>query len=845
MKKTAPVLAVFATIMCNGPVQAGAGTDFNFGWKFELDAPEAANRADFDDADWRTVDLPHDWVIEGEPDPNLDFWQATGRLPGAGIGWYRKRFTIDELDDRSVQIVFDGVYNKSDTWINGHHLGFHPYGYSPFHYDLTPYLVEGENIIAVKVDHRAYADSRWYTGAGIYRNVRLFDTSKAHIPVWGVYITTPTVSSQSATVDAQVEIRNDFKRKKELTLKAAILDPKGRTVARREISLRLQANSGDVQNVQMNVDNPELWGVDTPNLYTLVTTLRGNGAELDRRETRFGIRTIRFDTDEGFFLNGVNMKIKGVNLHHDGGLVGAAVPKDVWRRRFEILRQGGANAIRSAHNPPSEEFLDLADEMGFLVQNEFFDDWDYPKDKRFNKWETEVHPETQGYTEYFQEWAERDLKAVMLRDRNHPSIIQWSIGNEIEWVYPRTQEATGFFDLDWKGNYFFSEPPLSPAQIKERLDTLPRHEYDIGTTAKKLATWTRELDLTRPVTANMILPSSSHLSGYADALDVIGYSYRRVLYDYGHKHYPDKPIMGTENLPQYHEWKAVMDRDHIAGTFLWTGIRHLGEVRGEWPVNTSSAGLLDLAGFRDWGWHMYRSLWREEPHLILATNRPGDILFGNAPRYRITDDGDVVETEPGTWERLLWSWWPMNPHWNYNDGETIVVEAYSNADEIELFLNDESLGRKKLSDFEDHVCKWAVPFAPGELRAQGWKDGEPVEYILGTHSKPTRIQTNFDQAQLAADGYSVAHIEIQLVDSDGRPAILHDRELRFNVPDGLKRLGVDNGSPTNVQKYQADSLVTHQGRALLVVQSRKKPGTYRIGIKGKDLETASIVLVVD
>ncbi|MGS0523886.1 glycoside hydrolase family 2 TIM barrel-domain containing protein [Zobellia nedashkovskayae] len=288
------------------------------------------------------------------------------------------------------------------------------------------------------------------------------------------------------------------------------------------------------------------------------------------------------------------MKIKGVCLHHDGGMVGAAVPDDVWRRRLTKLKKAGCNAIRISHNPGSEAFLNLCDEMGFLVQDEFFDEWDNPKDKRKNMNEQSVDYVTRGYTEHFQEWAEKDLKNTILAHRNHPSIIQWSIGNEIEWTYPRNTDATGFFNnMGWQGNYFFSEPPFTPEQIKEQLKTLPKEKYDIGKTAQKLAKWTKELDTTRYVTANCILPSASHLSGYTDALDVVGYSYRRVIYDYGHKNYPNEVIMGTENLPQWHEWKAVMERPFISGLFLWTGIDYMGESNGGWPKKGTNSGLLN------------------------------------------------------------------------------------------------------------------------------------------------------------------------------------------------------------------------------------------------------------
>ena len=828
-------------------LEAEREMNFNHGWRFALNAPESAREGDFDDSRWRLLDLPHDWIIEGSPDPDLEFWEGTGRIPGPGIGWYRKRFTVGDMADLSCMVVFDGVYNDADVWINGTHLGFHPNGYSPFVHDLTPHLrSNGENVLVVRVDHLAYADSRWYTGAGIYRNVSLVTTGKVHVPVWGVFVTTPEVGTERALVNAQIDVRNASHGNRAVELRTLVIGPDGRTVAQESERLDLGKLEERVLDASFPIPRPELWDTESPRMYTLVTVLLDGATVLDSTETRFGIRSFHFDPETGFFLNGRNLKIKGVCLHHDGGLVGSAVPKGVWRRRLELLREAGCNAIRSAHNPPSAEFLDLCDEMGFLVQNEFFDEWDNPKDKRYNKWELEVHPETEGYTRYFQEWAERDLKDTMRRDRNHPSIIQWSIGNEIEWTYSRMQDATGFFDkMTWQGNYFWSEPPFSPEEIRHRLETLPRGKHDIGETGAKLARWTREMDPTRPVTANCILPSSSHLTPYGESLDIVGYSYRRVLYDYGRKHYPDKVIMGTENVPQYHEWKAVMDRPHISGTFLWTGIRHMGELRGDWPVNTTVAGLLDLAGFRTFSWDMFRSLWQDEPHIGIATNLPEAIVYGGQQRYDITGDGEVVERNPGSWERLLWEWPPFNRHWNYDAGDRVVVEIYSNCEELELFLNDRSLGRKRLEDFPDHAYKWAVPFAEGTLLARGWKDGQLVESSLSTHGEPSQMEVNLDRTRLRAGSSDVAHVEVQLLDKAGNPVRTADRKLVFRVADGLKRLGVDNGSQKNVQTFQADTLVTAEGRALLIVQAGKEPGWYSIEVSGDGVGARKLLVKVD
>ncbi|MEM8893742.1 MAG: glycoside hydrolase family 2 TIM barrel-domain containing protein, partial [Bacteroidota bacterium] len=597
--------------------------DFNRDWKFSLvDDPSSLKYSEvsFDDSHWTETILPHDWSIGLAYDTtNAD--GATGYAPG-GTGWYRKKFTKEINDDQKVYVYFDGIYNNSEVWINGEHLGFHPYGYSPFYYEITDQLNDDgtDNVITFKVDRTRYVDSRWYTGSGIYRNVDLITTHKLHIPIWGTFITTAGVSADQATVNVELTVQNDRSDEQSFDLVTEIFDANAGRVAIIKETKILSAASNLVLNHQAVLKNPKLWDLDDPNLYSAVTSIIQDDMVVDHYTIRFGIRDVRFDPDDGFFLNGENMKIKGVCLHHDGGLVGAAVPKDVWKRRLNTLKEGGTNAIRIAHNPASQELLELCDEMGILVQDEFFDEWDYPKDKRLNQQERHDDYHSRGYAEHFQEWAEKDLKSVMKAHRNNPSVFQWSIGNEIEWTYhPRYRNITGYFNMNWQGNYFWDPPPLTIEQIRERHKDIAPRKYELAKTAMKLSKWTKEMDTTRVVTANLILPSASHETGYTEALDVVGYSYRRVLYDYGHENYPDKPIMGTENLGQWHEWKSVIDRPFISGVFLWTGIDYLGESHAHWPRKAQPSGLLDIAGYPKGSYHMMKSLWVDEPHIHIAT----------------------------------------------------------------------------------------------------------------------------------------------------------------------------------------------------------------------------------
>ncbi|MGC6455582.1 MAG: sugar-binding domain-containing protein [Coraliomargaritaceae bacterium] len=757
-------------------------------WNFHNTGLLGAEKVVLDESDarmvWRTVQVPHDWSVESSF--SEDFDGATGWLPG-GVGWYRKTFV--SLGTDVTYLHFDGVYNNAEVFVNGVKVGERPYGYAPFYFDISEQVVDGENLIAVRVDHSRYCDSRWYTGSGIYRNVELVGASKTHIPIWGTFITTPEVTADAAMVQIEMEVRNPVGAE----LKTVVMDPSGNAVAEGTV----EACADTRQTLEVRA--PQLWDVDAPHLYQAVTTLMKDGEVVDEYRTVFGIRTFRFDVNEGFFLNGRNRKIQGVCLHHDGGCVGAAVPKDVWRRRLEILRKGGANAIRISHNPGSDEFIDLCDEMGFLVQDEFFDEWDNPKDKRLNQNERHDDYITRGYTEHFQEWAERDLKDVMRAHRNHPSIFQWSIGNEIEWTYPRNAEATGYFGMKATGNYFWNTPPNSIEEIDHALATLPRGEYDIGETAQKLSGWTKEMDTTRPVIANCILPSASYRSGLADALDIIGFSYRRVLYDYGHENYPDLPLMGTENLGQWHEWKAIMERPFVSGTFLWIGIDYLGESASCWPRRSKRSGLLDSAGFEKGSYHMMKTLWDPTPHVHLTTQ-----VVEKSPYIYDEASGFIGEEDAEAWKTKTWFWHDVNRHWNYGAGELIAVEVYTNCEAVELFLNDRSLGVRKLADFEDRILKWAVPFEGGQLEARA----VGVSDCLETAGEPAAIE-------LEVDG---CHVVAQLVDASGIPVKYVERTLVFELDGPGRLLGVDNGNCFSTQSFQAESAVTAQGRCLLVVE---------------------------
>ena len=815
--------------------------ELNQVWKFKIENSKDAFKLKTNDSEWQSVLVPHDWSIESGYDQEKGDG-ATGYLLG-GIGWYRNHFQVELVQNQKAFLIFDGVYNNAEFWLNGRKIGEHPYGYSPFYFDITDFIVQGDNVLAVRVDRSRYVDSRWYTGSGIYRPVKLLVTDKIYLPVWGLSIETPVVNAESAEILCRYELINEYPYPVEVETLFCIIDSEKNKVCEDPSTSIL--SSGETVNIeqQLSVKSPQLWDVETPKLYSAELILKVKGQIVGKRETSFGIRSFRFDKEHGFFLNERNLKIKGVCLHHDGGLAGAAVPPDIWRRRLLKLKAAGCNAVRMAHNPASSELLDLCDELGFLVQDEFFDEWDNPKDKRLNGRERHDDYLSRGYTEHFQSWAKQDLQNTIRCHRNHPSIFQWSIGNEIEWTYQRNVEATGFFGPDAAGNYFWETPPNSPAEIRKELEALPRDEYDIGETAKKLAAWTREIDSTRPVTANCILPSASFEAGYTDALDVVGFSYRRVMYDYAREHYPAKICMGTENVGQWHEWKAVEERDFIAGLFLWTGIDYIGEAAGKsWPVKNLSTGLLDQAGFRKPGYHMYKSLWNPEPHIALFTQTEEKSLFKSASESR-SDCFTAEEKEPGAWKQRLWFWQEVNSHWNYDPGESVVAESYSNCPEAELFINGRSLGRQQLSAHEDRIYKWVLIFEAGELRVVGYpEESSPVSEILTTAGSAVQLRLESDFTRI--DAGRCIHITAQLFDAEAKPCRHEEREIEFSIKGEYELIGVDNGAPDNVQPHKTNRIKTKNGRALLVIRA-VSAGILQIDAESEALDGNTIRITVE
>lgn len=775
--------------------------NFNFDWKFYKGDVRNGQDPVLNDSEWRKLDLPHDWSIEANF--NKSYASSTGYLPG-GIGWYRKSFIIPANEkSRKVFISFDGIYNNSEVWINGTLLGKRPNGYISFQYDMTPFLKPGkENLIAVRVDHSKFADSRWYTGSGIYRNVKLVYTSPVHIKQWGVSAVAKNVTVDKATLDIEVNISNESEKTSEVTVTNFLLTS-GDTIKTASQKISLPGSSSKIISQNMDIFGPKLWDTENPNLYSLITVVNCANV-LDREETPVGFRSIRFDADKGFFLNGKNLKLKGMCMHHEAGTLGSAVPRQVIARRLDILKEAGCNAIRTSHNPFSPDFLELCDEKGFLVIGEAFDEWELPKRKWIEGWNVGM-PGKEGYSVNFKEWATIDLRDMILRDRNHPSIIMWSIGNEVDYPNdPYTHPV-----LNTEAN------PQSWAKYDEKLPNASR----LGEIARELVAVVKKLDKSRPVTAGLASVLMSNETGYAAALDVTGYNYQEFRYAADHQKYPKRIIYGSENGMSLEAWNAVAGNDYVIGQFLWTGFEYMGEA-GQFPSRHSTSGIIDLAGNKKPEFYFRQSLWSDKPMVFIGTT-------------------DHV-TESGTTD--LWAHKMVDPVWNWKPGQQIIVNVFSNCEEVELFLNSKTLGVKKMADFKNRTITWTLPFEAGNLRAVGRIAGKDLaSFDLNTTGKPVAIVAKSDVSQLKADKQELTNIFVTLCDASGNSVYSADNEITCEVTGPVRILGMEDSNPRNIENYKDNKQHSFHGKLLIYLQSLDKPGKAVIklsspGLKGITME---------
>ena len=773
---------------------------FNEGWIFHQGDTPNAEKPTVQEADWKAVDLPHDWSIEG---PFEEQWaSATAYLPG-GVGWYRKAFTIaPTMRSKKLFLYFDGVYKNSEVWINGHYLGKRPNGFTPFQYEITPYLAKtGQNIVAVKVDHTQFADSRWYTGSGIYRNVYLVATDPVHVDLWGVRFVTPQVTQQRATAQVTVSVVNQSGLTKPILVQAQLIDSKGKPVATAQQPISVPAGKKTDASLSFTVANPALWSTEQPSLYKLVVRLSVNSKPLDQLTESVGFRSFRFDPHKGFFLNEKNLKLKGVCIHDDAGALGVAVPQEVWVRRLKTLQEVGCNSLRMSHNPHADYLYDLADKMGFLVMDEAFDEWEAGKNKWIKGWNV-GKPGNDGSFSDFAQWANRDVADMVLRNRNRPSIIFWSIGNEIDYPNdPYTHEVlnTGRNPQIYGKGYTPSHPAASR----------------LGELARQLAAVVKQHDPTRPVTAALAGVVMSNEVGFPEALDVVGYNYQEYRYVDDHTKYSNRVIYGSENGMAYSAWAAVADNDYIAGQYLWTGIDYLGEARS-WPSKGSQAGLLDLAGFPKPEFYYRQSLWSDKPLIYIGTAP----LPATAPR------GNQANNRRN-----------LADSWNHSEGDSIRVSCFTTCEEAELFLNGKSLGKKRLADAAERVMTWRVVYQPGELSVKGFKNGqEAAQYALKTAGEAYSIEAKPDLTSFDKTKKQLSHIDITVVDKNGVPVSTADREITVTVEGPAKLIGLESGSTTSHEAYKVPTRKVFKGRLLAYIQSQQKAGAVTVTLTAPGLQ---------
>ncbi|MBC3539143.1 sugar-binding domain-containing protein [Rufibacter sediminis] len=784
--------------------QARTKALFNDNWKFYKGDAANAEKADFADANWRSLDLPHDWSIEG---PFSQEWaSATGYLPG-GIGWYRKTFTVaPEQQNKKLFLYFDGVYKNSEVWINGHHLGKRPNGFTPFQYEITNYLNKtGKNVVSVKVDHRQFADSRWYTGSGINRNVYLVAVQPVHVSLWGVAFTTPEVSAASALSQVTVSVTNTSPKAVEVQVKTELLDKQGKVVNQAQKQVNVGQGKEAEAALSFQVKNPKLWSVEQPNLYQLRVSLLVNGKKTDEVTESVGFRSFAFDANKGFSLNGKSMKLKGVCIHDDAGALGTAVPEEVWERRLITLKEGGVNSLRMSHNPHADYIYDLCDKLGFLVQDEAFDEWETGKNKWIAGWNVGT-PGKDGYHEHFKEWADRDLADMILRNRNRPSIFMWSIGNEIDYPNdPYSHEVlnTGNNPQIYGKGYQPNNPPAS------RLSELSRHLVEVA----------KKYDTSRPITAALAGVVMSNFTDYPKVLDIVGYNYQEHRYPEDHAKYPDRVIYGSENGMRLNAWAAVDTNAYISAQYLWTGIDYMGEA-GKWPSRSNGAGLLDLAGFKKPEYFFRQSLWSDKPMVYIGTS-----------------------AVPKTEDKGIWSHRRADPTWNWKANDSVRVSCFTNADEAELFLNGKSLGRKSLAQSAQRVLYWDMVYAPGELMAKAYKNGKEVSrHELITAGAPVAIKANLDKKALARKG--VAHVEINVVDKNGNLVYGADNEMTVTIEGPAQLLGMENGSHTAHENYKSEKRKVLHGKLLAYLQATQKPGKVKVTIQSPGLTPQIVELSV-
>jgi beta-galactosidase len=771
---------------------------FDSSWRFHRGDIRNAERSEFDDSSWRTLDLPHDWSIEDIPgtgspvDSNAVGGASTGYTIG-GTGWYRKTFYVgNDINGKCIRIQFDGIYMNADIWLNGISLGTHPYGYTSFSYDITSKLTPGKlNTLAVRVRNEGH-NTRWYSGSGIYRHVWITATDKLHVDHWGTYITTPEVAGNSVKVNVKTSVVNESEKEVNAILKTRILKNDGTEVAVTESSMKISGKSGTEFNQDLNITSPLLWSVESPSLYTAINEVYvANGRKrskiIDRTESAFGIRSISVSAEKGFLLNGKLLLLKGGCMHHDNGPLGAAAFDRAEERRVELMKASGFNAIRCSHNPPSPAFLDACDRLGMLVIDEAFDVW---KEQKNND----------DYHLYFNEWWQKDLGSMIMRDRNHPSVVMWSIGNEV----PERGKPEG------------------------------------AALAHTLAGFVRKMDPTHPVTSavNYITPDKDP---YFTALDVSGYNYAINNYVSDHDRLPERLILGTESFPMqaFENWMAVIDYPWVIGDFVWTGYDYLGEASIGWlgfafrtsfyPWIYAYCGDIDVCGWKRPQSYYRDALWKPD-QLSIFVKSPD-------PTFRLN---------PVTKVESRWSWPDEVASWNWNgyEGKTFEIKVYSSCEEVELFLNGNSLGKMETNRENQFTANFKVEYKPGTLRVAGYRNGREINSSeLQTTGVPLKISLTVDRANIKADGQDLSYVTVEILDSTGLRNPTSMNQINFKIEGPGKIIAVGSSNPLGNQSFTKPERKAYQGRCLVIIRAENRSGEIKLKAESNGIRPSEIKIM--
>ncbi len=797
MKTIKRMIAMWLCMMCClsiGATQVERKQLFNEGWKFWLGDEATASSVGFDDASWRMLTLPHDWSIEHDFDVKYPSGNDGGYVM-TGIGWYRKSFLVpSNMVGKRLSLYFEGVYMNSEVFVNGQSIGKRPYGYSSFAYDITPYIKVGEqNVVAVRVDNSKQRNCRWYTGAGIYRHVWLVTTEALHVAHWGTYITTPEVTSELAKVQVAVQVKNETKVDKQAMV-SVCLQKEGKEVAKGSLPISVASLKENKAIIALDVKNPELWSPDTPSLYEAHVTVEADGQVMDRVSEAFGIRTFTYSATDGFRLNGQPMLLNGGCAHHDNGVLGAKSFDAAEARKVRLMKEAGFNAVRTSHNLPSEAFLHECDRQGLLVIDESFDGWRDSKTPY-------------DYSTEFDQWWQQDVDAMVLRDRNHPSIFCWSIGNEV----------------------------------------IERKKLEVVTTAKKLADRIRLNDNTRPITSALAAWDADWeiYDPLAAQHDIVGYNYMIHKSESDHERVPERVMMQTESYPRdaFSNWTKVYDYPYIIGDFVWTSLDYLGEAgigrfyykgesegehyhRPQYPWHGAYCGDIDLTGWRKPISHYRDLLYNTDKKLHLAVKEPNGYY------------GEIKETQ--------WSVWPTWESWNWpgHEGKTIEVEIYSRYPRVQLFLNGNLMGEQETTREQQFKAVYALNYEEGTLRAVGLDEAGNVqeERILSTAGKPAKIRLTADKRQMKADGQDLIYVIAEVLDKEGRVMPIADNRLQFSIKGTGVIEATGSADLKDSESYSKASRKAWKGRAVAVVRSIGKTGKITLNVSSPGLTSTAIVL---